>query len=58
MGGLSINDQILRKEILEIKQILALYLECVGHTDKFNKFVKAKTEEFEKQQRSEIKKGA
>ena len=58
IGGLSVNDQILQKEILEIKQVLALYLECVEHTDKFNKFVMAKTKEFEKQQRSEDKKGA
>jgi len=58
IGGLSNNDQILWKEILEIKQIFSLYLDCIGHTERFNKFVKDKTEEFEKLQRSKIKKGA
>ena len=58
LGELSNNDQTLWKEILEIKQIFSLYLECIGHTDKFNKFVKGKVKEFEKQQRSEITKGA
>ena len=60
-GGLSKNDQILTemiyKESFEIKQIIALYLECVGHTEKFNKFVKAKNEESENQQQSENKEG-
>ena len=56
LDELSNNDQILWKEILEIKQIFSLYLECIGHTDKFDKFVKGKVKEFEKQQRSEIKK--
>ena len=58
LGELSNNDQTLWKEILEIKQVFSLYLECIEHTDKFNKFVMAKTKEFEKQQRSEDKKGA
>ena len=58
LDELSNNDQILWKEILEIKQIFSLYLECIEHTDKFNKFVKGKVKEFEKQQRSEITKGA
>ena len=58
LGELSNNDQTLWKEILEIKQVFNLYLECIGHTDKFNKFVKGKVKEFEKQQRSEITKGA
>jgi|TARA_Y100000296_G_scaffold55922_1_gene64148 hypothetical protein len=57
IAGLSNNDQILWKEILEIKQLFSLYLECIEHTDKFNKFVKGKVKEFEKQQRSEISKG-
>ena len=58
LGELSNNDQTLWKEILEIKQVFNLYLECIGHTDKFNKFVKGKVKEFEKQQRSNITKGA
>jgi hypothetical protein len=58
LGELSNNDQTLWKEILEIKQVFSLYLECIEHTDKFNKFVKGKVEEFEKQQRSKITKGA
>ena len=58
IGELSNNDQILWKEILEFKQVFSLYLECIEHTDKFNKFVKSKVEEFEKQQRSKITKGA
>ena len=55
IAGLSNNDQILWKEILEMKQIFSLYLEYKKDTDKFNKFVKAKVKEFE--QRSEDKKG-
>ena len=58
LGELSNNDQTLWKEILEIKQVFSLYLECIEHTDKFNKFVKVIVEEFEKQQRSKITKGA
>ncbi len=54
--GFNHNYQIIWKEMLEIKQIFSLYLECIGHTDKFDKFVKGKVKEFEKQQRSEIKK--
>ena len=53
--GFKQNHQVLWKEILEIKQIFSLYLECIGHTDKFDKFVKGKVKEFEKRQRSEIK---
>ena len=60
--GLNSNDQILRKENLEMRQMFSLYLEYRSEAFKedvegFNKFVKAKVEEFEKQQRSEIKKG-
>ena len=55
--GLSNNDQMLLKEIIETKQVMSLYLEYKGDTDNFNKFVKGKVEEFE-QQRSENKKGA
>ena len=62
IAGLSYNDQILRKESIENKQIFSLYLQYrkkVFNEDieDFNKFVKAMVEEFEKQQRSEIKKG-
>tara|TARA_Y100000310_G_scaffold18235_1_gene17958 strand:- start:228 stop:416 length:189 start_codon:yes stop_codon:yes gene_type:complete len=56
-AGLNSNDQILWKEIVEIKQIFSLYLEYRKETEKFNKFVKAKVEEFESKQRSEITKG-
>ena len=55
IDGLSNNDQIIWKEMLETKQIISLYLEYNKDTDKFNKFVKAKVKEFE--QRSEDKKG-
>ena len=56
--GFNHNHQVLWKEIVEIKQIFSLYLECIEHTDKFDKFVKGKVKEFEKQQRSDNKKGA
>ena len=52
------NTQYLYNKYLEINGLFSLYLEYSKNTDKFNKFVKAKTEEFEKRQRSEIKKGA
>ena len=62
IDGLSRNDEILLKvinhNILELKQIIALYLEWQKETDSFDKFVKAKAEEFEKQQRSKNKEGA
>ena len=63
IGGLSGNDQILRKENLEMKQMFSLYLKYRNKAfnedvEGFNKFVKAKVKEFENQQRSKIKKGA
>ncbi len=58
IAGLSNNDQILYNKILYIDNLLGLYLEHRKETDKFSKFVKAKTEEFEKKQRSEDKEGA
>ena len=62
IGGLSRNDEILlsimNNNILELKQIIALYLEWKKETDSFDKFVKAKAEEFEKQKRSGDKEGA
>ena len=60
INGLSKNDEILynimNNKIVELQQYLSLYLECEGHTEKFDNFVKAKAEEFEKKQRSENKK--
>ena len=63
IGGLSNNDLLLRQEVLETKQMFSLYLQyrtevLNDNVEDFNKFVKAKVEEFEKQQRSEITKGA
>ena len=57
IGKLSLNDEYLLKEIIEIKQAFGLYLDHKNDIDNFNNFVKAKTEEFE-QQRSKDKKGA
>ena len=57
IAGLSNNDQILWKEVVEMKQLFSLYLEHRKETEKFNKFVKAKVKEFENKQRSEIKEG-
>lgn len=56
--GLSNNDQMLYNKILQIDSLMGLYLEYSKDTEKFNKFVKAKAEKFEKQQRSENKEGA
>ena len=55
LGKLSQNDQVLWKEILEIKQLFSLYLEYRNKTHKeqqneFNDFVRTKVEEFERQQ--------
>ena len=58
IGGLSNNDQLLHNKILYIDTMLGLYLEYKKETEKFGKFVKGKTKEFEKQQRSGDKKGA
>ena len=57
IAGLSSNDQILWKEVVEMKQLFSLYLEHRKETEKFSKFVKAKVEEFENKQRSKITKG-
>ena len=56
--GLSNNDQMLYNKILQIDSLMGLYLEYSKDTEKFGKFVKGKTEEFEKQQRSGDKEGA
>ena len=63
IGGLSHNDQVLQKENLELRQIFTLYLQYRKESfnedvEGFNEFVKAKVEEFEKQQRSKIEEGA
>ena len=60
--GLSNNDRILWKEILEARQNFALYLDYRQKVFKeeiedYNKFVNGLVEEFEKQKRSEDKKG-
>ncbi len=56
INGLSNNDQILHNKILQIDNLLGLYLEYRKDTDKFNRFVISKAEELE-QQRSEDTKG-
>ena len=56
LTGLSHNFEFLFKEIIELKQLFSLYLSMKGETEEFNKFVKVKIEEFEKQQ-SENKEG-
>ena len=57
IAGLSDNDQYLNNKTLQLDNLLGLYLEYRKDTEKFNKFVKAKAEEFE-QQRSKDKEGA
>ena len=52
------NIQIINNKVLYIDNLLGLYLEYRQNTEDFGEFVKAKAEEFEKQQRSEDKKGA
>ena len=70
LGGLSNNDKIIWKEILELKQEVlefkqhfTLYLDYRQKVFKeevkdYHEFVKGIVEEFEKQQRSGDKKGA
>jgi len=58
IGGLCNNDQVLYDKILQIDNLLGLYLEYRKDTENFGEFVKARAEEFEKQQRSGDKKGA
>ena len=58
IDGLSNNDQYLHNKLLQFDNLFGLYLEFRKDTEKFDKFVKAKVEKFEQQQRSEIKKGA
>ena len=49
ISGLSNNDQILHDKILQIDNLLGLYLEYRKDTDKFNKFVISKAKELEQQ---------
>ena len=58
IGGLSNNDQVLHEKLVQIDNLLGLYLEYRKDTEKFNEFVMAKAKEFEKEQRSENTKGA
>ena len=55
---LSNNDQYLHNKILQLDNLLGLYLEYRKETDKFDKFVKGRVKEFEQKKRSENKKGA
>ena len=57
IDGLINNFHILYNKNLHIDNLLGLYLEYRGDTDKFSKFVKVKAEEFEKRQQSENKEG-
>ena len=57
LEGLSNNIQITYNKVLYIDNLIGLYLEYRKDTEKFNKFVIGKAEEFEKQQRSEDKEG-
>ena len=58
IDGLSNNDQYLHNKLLQFDNLFGLYLEFRKDTEKFDKFVKAKAEKFEQQQRSENKEGA
>ena len=49
ISGLSNNDQILHDKILQIDNLLGLYLEYRKDTDKFNRFVISKAKELEQQ---------
>ena len=55
ISGLSNNDQILHDKILQIDNLLGLYLEYRKDTDKFNRFVISKAEELEQQQSEDTK---
>ena len=57
LEGLSNNIQIVYNKVLYIDNLLGLYLEYRKDTEDFGEFVKARAKEFEKQQRSEDKKG-
>ena len=57
ISGLSNNDQALYNKLVQIDNLLGLYLEYKKDTEKFNKFVISRAKEFE-QQRSEDTEGA
>ena len=57
LDTLNNNGQYLYDKILQIDNLLGLYLEYRKETEKFNKFVTSKAKEFERQ-RSEDKEGA
>ena len=57
IDGLSNNDQYLHNKMLQMDNLLGLYLEFRKDTEKFSKFVTSKAKEFE-QQRSEDNEGA
>ena len=56
LDTLNNNGQYLYDKILQIDNLLGLYLEYRKDTEEFNKFVIAKAEKFE-QERSKDKKG-
>ena len=58
LEGLGNNIQIVYNKVLYIDNLVGLYLEYKKDTEGFSEFVKTRAEEFEKQQRSEDKKGA
>tara|TARA_Y100001938_G_C7996510_1_gene382382 strand:- start:590 stop:778 length:189 start_codon:yes stop_codon:yes gene_type:complete len=55
IAGLSNNDQYLDNKIVQINNLFMLYLDYKKDTENFDKFVKARAEEFEKKQRSKDK---
>ena len=55
IDGLSDNDHYLHNKLLQLDNLLGLYLEFSNDTEKFNNFVKAKAEEFERKQLSKDK---
>ena len=57
ISGLNNNDQVLYDKLMQIDNLLGLYLEYKKDTEKFNKFVTSRAKEFE-QQRSENTEGA
>ena len=55
IAGLSNNDQYLDNKIVQINNLFMLYLDYKKDSENFDKFVKARAEEFEKKQRSKDK---
>mgnify|MGYP003149810230 CR=1 FL=1 len=58
IGIIDRNTQYLNNKMLQMDNLFGLYLEYRKDNKEFNKFVKAKAEEFEQRQRSKDKKGA